>query len=169
MTALAIFGVGLIGSSLALALRRRGERVVGIDFENASAADGAFDDRVSVDDEAATNTALAAADVVVLAAPVHAIVAQLPRALRSAKIITDTGSTKRAIAHAAWSQAAAEHFVPGHPMAGDPRGGAERARADLFVGQRWILCPERSAADAVSAVESLVRATGAEIVRLSVE
>ena len=158
MTRVAIVGVGLIGSSLALALRERraATELWGMDLAGVEGAAGAFDRRVD-------RAELARADVVVLSTPVSVIVRELPHAL-SAPVVTDTGSTKRVIA-----AEGAAHFVPGHPMAGDPQGGAERARADLFEGRRWILCPEGRDPAAVAQVEALVRAVGAEVVQLGAE
>jgi prephenate dehydrogenase len=57
-------------------------------------------------------------------------------------------------------------FVPGHPMAGAPAGGVELARAELFQGRRWLLCPEGRDADAIARVEDLVRSVGAEPLHL---
>lgn len=166
MTRLVLVGLGLIGGSVALAHRARqpnAERV-GIDVSEVldkPAAAAAVEQRVDVADHAAVRRALAGASLVVLAMPVHEIVKQLPEALELANVVTDCGSTKRVIAQAALRLSRASRFVPGHPMAGAPSGGVERARADLFEGRRWVLCPEACDADALERVEELVRSFGA--------
>jgi prephenate dehydrogenase len=122
---------------------------------------------VSATDTRNIETAVAAADLVLLATPVAAIVALLPELVARARIVTDCGSTKRAIARAVEGSPRRGRFVPGHPMAGAPEGGIDLARPDLFRGRRWILCPEQSDADAVDEVAALVTRLGAAVVRLS--
>jgi len=166
-----ILGFGLIGGSLGAAIRQRSLGfVTAIDHaevvESAPAREMA-DRCVDVEDDGATEAALRRADLVVLATPVQAILAALPRALAVAAVVTDCGSTKRAIARCATEQARARRFVPGHPMAGAPLGGRAQARPELFVGRRWIVCPERSDEDAVRVVEGLATGVGAEVVRMT--
>lgn len=173
MTTTAVVGLGLIGGSLALALRRtRGDRIVAIDHRavlDGAAARRASDERVAVDDRAAVDRALARADRVVLAAPVSVIVAELPRVIALAPVITDCGSTKRTIAARARSAPGGERFVPGHPMAGLAGGGLDRATPDLFEGRTWLLCPGDAAPHAIEDVEAVIAAVGARAVRLSAE
>ncbi|GMV16862.1 MAG: prephenate dehydrogenase/arogenate dehydrogenase family protein [Polyangiaceae bacterium] len=169
---LCVVGFGLIGGSIAAASRARrpGARVVAVDASAvlASASVRALsDERVDASDGPAVERALAAADLAVLAAPVSAIEAELGRALAHARLVTDCGSTKRAIVASAESSVRRGRFVPGHPLAGGPSGGADAARADLFEGQRWILCPEAADADAFARVEAFVRALGATPVTMS--
>ncbi len=167
MNEVAILGLGLVGGSLAHACRARSLRVIGIDRANVLAlpeARAAADVLVDVADDSAVRNALGAADLVVLAAPVSAIVSELPRALEAAALVTDCGSTKREIVYAAGSAA---HFVGGHPLAGGTDAGVVHARADLFEGCRWILCPETATPEAVRTVEEFVRSLGAEVVFLS--
>src|SRR5207253_6505579 len=102
---------------------------------------------------------LAEADLVVLAAPVQqniALVSELDEYVRTAAVVTDTGSTKREIAAAAKSLPPRFTFVGGHPLAGAARGGLEHARADLFAGRPWLIT-QRS-----ERLESFIRALGAE-------
>ncbi len=135
-----VAGLGLIGTSVALAARRAwpGVRLTGIDLPDALGhprLSSAFDRLAS---EA---SALADVDLVVLAMPVAAIIAELPRmaaACRPEVVITDTGSSKRAILAAA---AGIPTFVGGHPMAGAERGGPDLAHADLFDGRAWWIVP----------------------------
>jgi prephenate dehydrogenase len=84
-------------------------------------------------------------------------------------VVTDCGSTKREIAHAAAEHARGTSFVPGHPMAGLPDGGIENARGDLFDGRTWIVCPERAEVGARAAVMEMIALTGAHVVELSPE
>ncbi|HEV8551684.1 MAG TPA: prephenate dehydrogenase/arogenate dehydrogenase family protein, partial [Polyangiaceae bacterium] len=107
------------------------------------------------------------ADLVLLAAPVQSIVELVPRALESARLVTDCGSTKGAVVRAAEASPRRGRFVAGHPMAGAPEGGIELAQPGLFRNRRWLLCPEGSDEDAVATVEALVRRLGAEPFRLS--
>jgi prephenate dehydrogenase len=148
----AIVGVGLIGGSLALALRRAwpGLRITGIDRGEALAAARylvAFD--ALGDDPAAAS----GADLVVLAAPVQqniVVLEALGRTLARPALVTDVGSTKRAIVEASGSLPGHLSFVGGHPLAGAARGGLELARADLFAERPWLLTPSvstRSPAD----------------------
>ncbi len=173
MTRIVIVGLGLIGGSLGQALRVRlpSAYVTGVDVaevlrspHTAHTAHATCDaaDRTSV------QAAAASADLVVLAAPVRVIAAQVAELLGCGTVVTDCGSTKRTIAAAARASLHAARFVPGHPMAGRSEGGLEAAQPDLFAGKTWILCPEASEPDAVSRVEELVRAVGAEPRRMSV-
>ncbi len=146
---IAIVGVGLIGGSIGLAVRRslRGARVVGIDREpvlRKARARGAVD-------EATTNLArgLAGADLVVLALPVDAILRALPRVARRLSpgaVLTDVGSTKEAIDRSARRLGLGARFVGGHPMAGSERSGIAHADGRLFAGAPWVLCPAGGAA-----------------------
>lgn len=173
MDQVTICGVGLIGGSLALAVRERGlaKRIVGVDHWAGGAPPAFVDEAVSASDAAACRRAVSTAELIVLAMPVCAIQAALPWVLDAAAagaLVTDCGSTKRAIVEVASAHAARERFVPGHPMAGHPETGRAHARADLFVGRRWLLCPrELSSQDASERVTSVVRALGAEPVVLT--
>lgn len=140
-----IVGLGLIGGSWALALKKRGFRgkLVGCDRPDVlrqALAAGAFD--TSEEDLA---PAVRHAEVVILATPVGAILDLLPALKGLAAphaIITDTGSTKHVIcarARQVFSQSPL--FLGGHPLAGKERSGFENATADLFEGARYVLTP----------------------------
>ena len=138
---IAIVGFGLIGGSLAMALRAAGVpcRIVAIDtaaIANRARESGAADESGDV-------LGLAdGADLIVLAAPVRqniSVLRDLVNHVRGNAVITDVGSTKRAMVHAARDLPARLHFVGGHPLAGAATGGLEAARADLFRGRPWIL------------------------------
>lgn len=171
---LTIVGFGLIGGSLALAARSRvaATHVVGIDrgdVISTAAARAAADEVCESGDEGAVRRHLGEADLVVVATPVGAIEAMIGEILDVARVVTDCGSTKRRIAIRASHSRRRSRFVPGHPMAGLPFGGIDRARADLFVGRPWLVCPDDSDADAISIVERLIRDVGAEPHRMTVE
>lgn len=136
----AVLGVGLIGGSIGLAARgRAGAEVCGYDPDErvrASAIElGAIDTQAP--DIA---TAVAGADVVFVATPVGALAQAVGQALAACGsdcVVSDVGSTKRALAEAGSD----ERFIGGHPLAGAETAGVEHARADLFDGATWYLTP----------------------------
>jgi prephenate dehydrogenase len=139
----AVLGVGLIGGSIGLAARERaGAEVTGWDPDprvgEAALSLGAIDSAA-----ADLAGAVAGADVVFVAAPVGALAATVRAALAGAgpnAVVTDVGSTKRAVADAGIAD---ERFIGGHPLAGAETAGVEHARADLFNGAVWYLTPAR--------------------------
>jgi prephenate dehydrogenase len=174
----AIVGVGLIGGSLGLRWRqsRAVGHVVGYGRTPANLERAV---QLGAIDEAAPDlsTALAGAEVIVLAAPIGACLAMAEEVARLAEpgaLITDVGSTKAAIeqamAEALAPRAAEPHppaFIGGHPMAGAERGGVEAADPYLFENAVWVLCPGRCAPpEAVGRLRPLVEATGAHVVLL---
>src|SRR3954466_9669936 len=123
---IAIVGAGLIGTSVRQAARRAWS---GVDVVTLDAGDDL--------------SPVAGADLVVLAAPVRANIALLEgiRArVTAGTVVTDAGSTQRAICAAAPPPPSID-FIGGHPMAGAAKGGADNARPDLFDGRPWILTP----------------------------
>ncbi len=135
----AVLGVGLIGGSVALAARRRGDvHVTGWDRDPAVLAQ-AVDDGVV--DLAVTQIAEARdIDVWVVAVPLAALAATIAAACAVADdgaIVTDVGSTKHALVGAC----AAGCYIGGHPLAGAETAGVAHARADLFDGATWYLTP----------------------------
>jgi prephenate dehydrogenase len=139
----AILGLGLIGGSIGLATRRGDERahVVGFDPDeqalSAALAMGAIDEQA-----ANVEQAVADADVVFAAAPVSALAEIVKLALRCSParcVVSDVGSTKRALLHDLAAERGIERFVGGHPLAGGEQGGIAHARADLFAGATWCL------------------------------
>ncbi len=174
MKRLAIFGFGLIGASIAAAVRKAAPRIelVAIDLPatvSTPEVRALTDEQIDSTDRARLRTAVGLADLCVLAAPVSVIRAELPALLESAQVVTDCGSTKRSICAAVSGLPRARHFVPGHPMAGGPEGGAALARADLFQQQTWLLCPENSEPAALARVEELLTLVGAKSVHLSLD
>jgi prephenate dehydrogenase len=167
---LVIVGVGLIGGSVAAALKRAGQvrHVVGVgrgqsNLERALA--------LNVIDEVAT----VGADLVLLSVPVAQVtplLARLGEAVRCGTIITDAGSTKRDFIEAARAGLGKDlsGVVPGHPIAGAELTGVDAATPDLFAGKRVVLTPlPESRAEAIARVESMWAACGARVTRMDAE
>jgi prephenate dehydrogenase len=141
----AIFGTGLIGASVGLALRAQGflGSIVGYD---RSPSEAEIARSLGAIDAIAENPLAAAkqSDCIVLATPVFGIldwVDRLAPVLRDSQLVTDVGSTKQAIcerAVLAFPSSAGAHFLPGHPMAGKEVHGAVHADANLFRGAVWL-------------------------------
>ncbi len=140
---IAIVGCGLIGGSVALAVRAAWPACRLVAIDRGTVVEAARRRRVA--DEGGEDLALAdGADLIVLAAPVRqniALLQDLVTVVHGTAIVHDVGSTKRAIVEAARSLPPRLRFVGGHPLAGAATGGVEAARADLFQGRPWILTP----------------------------
>lgn len=138
-----VVGLGLIGGSIALAARRVWPTALVIGVDNKDVLESAM--RLhAIDVGAADPGVLAEADVVILAAPVLQnveLLARLDAHVRTAAVVTDTGSTKRQMADAARALPGRFTFVGGHPLAGAAMGGLEHARPDLFAGRPWVFTP----------------------------
>ncbi len=140
----AIVGVGLIGASFGLALRKAGFAggIVGVSSPRSIAA---AEERGAIDGGVTLEDAVAASDLVFLSQPISAIVetiARLEALDREGLLVTDAGSTKSAIECAAIHHLRHCRFIGGHPMAGKEQRGAEAADGDLFKGRPWILTRE---------------------------
>ena len=142
-----IIGTGLIGGSLALALKKKrfAGRIVGCDRESVldrARKRGAIDDGSSNPGDAVRGSQL-----VVLATPVLAIVDLIERVgpvLPANALLTDVGSTKAAVAERSvkvFGKKARQRFLAGHPMAGKELSGVDYADADLFQNAVWFLTP----------------------------
>jgi prephenate dehydrogenase len=167
---LLVVGVGLIGGSLALALKRAGVvgRVVGCGRRVAGLEQAM---RLGVIDAYDTDlpAAAARADVIFLGVPVGAmarLLESMAPVLAEGVVVTDGGSTKRGPLSAARAAlgAAFSRFVPGHPIAGSERSGVSAARADLYDSHKVLLTPETGTArDAIERVEWMWRQAGAVV------
>lgn len=164
-----IIGVGLIGGSLGLALRRRqlARRVVGVGRRQArldrAVALGAIDEG-TVDVAAGVRDA----ELVVLATPVGAMVAlarEAAQAVARGTLLTDVGSTKALLARELDALSAQGfRYVGSHPMAGSERQGVEEAQAGLFEGALCFVTPTRHTEPrALAAVQGLWQAVGARV------
>ena len=173
---MAILGVGLIGGSVARAVRahdeHRDSRIVLAAWTPGGAGPEAARRDGAIDVAAATpQAAMEGADLIVLAAPVPACLAMLDdlagpwrAVLAPDAIITDVASTKSAMVLRA--TALGLRFVGGHPMAGRESSGYAASSADLFVDRPWVVVPSADE-PAVVRVEALAVAVGARPVRMS--
>lgn len=160
---LAIVGLGLMGGSLALAMRAHADFVSGIDHDERArcyALERGMVDCASDNLYEGVNQA----DVVILAAPVRVIVEMLQMRigsyLRSNTLVIDIGSTKQDIVEAMANLPIGVNAVGGHPMTGKENGGIEESDASLYQGSPFVLCPSRRTTPAarlraVSFVETL--------------
>jgi prephenate dehydrogenase len=167
---LAIVGVGLLGGSVAKAVRSGGlaREIVGVGRDEArlgmALRDGTLD-RITTDVDAGVSDA----DFVLLAVPVLAVEALLPRvwwAAPDGATLTDVASTKAGIVRVADQLAAgrALAFVGSHPMAGSERSGYGVARADLFRAATVVVTPtDRTEPRALKAVTEFWEAMGARV------
>lgn len=143
MHRLAIAGVGLIGGSFALALRKAGIplHVIGIDLGRSLRA---ALERGVIDEALPLDQACARADVLYLALPIGGILELIPRVAEHCRadcLITDAGSTKVEIARRAAEKLPPGCFLGGHPMAGKETRGVTEADPDLFQGRPYLLTP----------------------------
>jgi len=159
----AVIGTGLIGTSIALALREHGSAVWLADSDPAAA-------RLAADlgaGEPLPRTTAEPADVAVIAVPPAAVAATLAaaqaRGTGLARCYTDVASVKQLpVTQARAAGCDLTCYVPGHPLAGREKHGPAAARADLFLGRTWALCPEpETTSQATETVTALVRACGA--------
>lgn len=142
-----VIGVGLIGGSFALALKKAGAvgEVVGMG-RSAASMQRALE--LGIIDSVTTSAqdAMRGASLVLIAAPVaqtQAILASLAPCLEAGTVVTDAGSTKSDVVAAARAALGDKvgQFVPGHPIAGRESNGPEAAIVDLYVGKKTVLTP----------------------------
>jgi len=143
METVAIVGVGLIGASFGLALKKAGflGTILGVSSE-ASIQAGL--ERGAIDRAATLPEAARAADLLYLAQPIGRILDTLHHVdalVRPDALITDAGSTKHAIVTEAHRLVHRCQFLGGHPLAGKEKRGAAEAEADLFRGRTYVLTP----------------------------
>ena len=188
---LVIFGVGLIGGSVALALKKAGlsTHIVGVGRTEKS-LQNALD--LGVIDVAETNIekACSDADIILIAAPVAqtaGILQSIKPHLRSNTVITDAGSTKSDVLACAREILGEQfnQFVGGHPIAGAEKSGVATAKADLFIGKNVVLTPSilpyinhdalqdnidaASRASKIARVADMWRACGAQVSEMPAE
>ncbi|MGB7347532.1 MAG: prephenate dehydrogenase/arogenate dehydrogenase family protein [Pirellulaceae bacterium] len=165
---IAILGVGLLGGSVALSLRRRLPNIEIIGFSRSEAKRQRTIE-LGVIDSAADSVPAACdgCDVVVVAAPVDRIAEMATIAAASAPkncLITDVGSTKETIVAAV----SLPNFVAAHPIAGSEKTGAENAKADLFDGKVIVITPsEKTDPMSLRQCDDFWRLTGGRTVQLS--
>ncbi|MFL5928562.1 MAG: prephenate dehydrogenase/arogenate dehydrogenase family protein [Gaiellaceae bacterium] len=164
---IAVIGTGLMGASVALAARERGDAVAGWDPEPAALA--AAVEREAVEPASSLEDAVAGADLIVVAAPIAQLPAQVAATLAATTdaTVTDVGSTKASAVAAA---AGSPRFVGGHPICGSESRGAENATASLFEGATWFLTPgTHTDADRHRLVHGFVSDVGATPVAIDAE
>ena len=176
-----IFGVGLIGGSVALSLKKAGfvTHISGVGRSEKSLQEAL---RLGVIDAADTNInkALNDADLVLIAAPVAqtaSILRSIKPHLNSKTVITDAGSTKGDVLACAREILGEQfdQFVGGHPIAGAEKSGVAAAKNDLFLGKNVVLTPapettnNKTNRDAVLAVTALWQKCGANVSEMSAE
>ncbi len=142
---IAIFGTGLIGSSVGMALRQNGfsGTIFGWDRDASQAATALSRGAIDIVAEEPL-TAAEQSDLILLSGPVFSILEwlnQLAPILKPNQLVTDVGSVKRTLCERSagnYNQPGKPGFLPGHPMAGKELGGAANADADLFRGAVWL-------------------------------
>ncbi|MBV9761367.1 MAG: prephenate dehydrogenase/arogenate dehydrogenase family protein [Acidobacteriaceae bacterium] len=171
MNYVAIVGVGLIGGSFGLALRKAGFQgeIAGVSSRPALEAGlraGAISTGITL--EQATSRA----DLIYLAQPVDRILETLESLGPIAPadcLVTDAGSTKAAILKKASECLASAQFLGGHPMAGKEQRGADAADADLFGGRPYVLTPASRESDRSRSFRSWLERIGASVIEMSAQ
>lgn len=178
MMKIALLGVGLIGGSLGLAWKRHRPELTITGYDEPEVLEEALR-RGAIDQRAADPVAaVGGADLVVLAAPIGAILRLMEAVaphLEAGAVVTDVGSVKTPIAeHARRVLPAANPFIGGHPMAGSEKGGIAHADAFLFENATYVLAPPpdvrvEALAERYPGLARLVQATGARLLVLEAE
>jgi prephenate dehydrogenase len=168
-----IIGLGLIGGSIAIDLKRKGyaQQVLGVEADsvNASAAlkIGLVDRAVQVEE------CVAESDIIILAVPVGAAARLLPQVLDmvdDTKTVTDVCSTKELLVKTVKDHPMRRRYVASHPMAGTEYSGPWAAMPGLFDGHACIICdPQDSACDAVNLIEDLYTVLNMRTIEMSAE
>ncbi|MCH2635787.1 MAG: prephenate dehydrogenase/arogenate dehydrogenase family protein [Acidimicrobiales bacterium] len=156
-----IVGTGLIGGSVALALRSAGWHVTGTDID-AQTAERAKKlgviDATGIDQEA---------ELTFVAVPASSLEVEIEKALRETKgMVTDTGSVKTGVARSINDP----RFVPGHPMAGSEQDGIEGADERIFDGAVWVLTPTEGTEDlGLRELQTVLSSMGCDVVTMTPE
>lgn len=171
-----VIGLGLIGGSLALALRKAGlgGTIIGCDRDQDE-VDLAI--QIGMIDQGSTQAEdwIADADLIVVSVPVIAmesVMAQLKPLLRKDTLLTDVGSSKGSVLESAikiWGQLP-ENFILGHPIAGSEKSGVSAALVDLYQKHKVILTPAtENNPRAVTTITEMWQAAGAEVLTMDIE
>jgi prephenate dehydrogenase len=168
-----IIGVGLIGGSLGLALKKAkmADRILGVGRSKSNLDEalqlGAIDEVVGL------SQGVAQADLIVVCVPVaqtEEILKQIKPYLKPDAIVTDVGSTKMDVIMAAKNALLDDviQFVPAHPIAGSAKHGASASQVDLYVNRQVIICPlQENNTQRVEAIEAMWRGVGANLFKMS--
>lgn len=171
MDTVAIVGLGLVGGSFALALRKAGfhGEIVGV---SSPAAIEAGLKRGAISRGLTLAEAAKAADLMYLAQPVDRILGTieiLGSMLQTGCLVTDAGSTKAAIVKKAQQYLPATQFLGGHPLAGKEQRGMDAADEDLFSGRPYVLTPDGNEASRAERLKEWLGRMGANIIEMSAE
>ena len=167
---LAVIGIGLMGGSLALSLKKKGfvSNVIGVDnnldHQTEALRLGIVDEIRSLED------AVKLSDIIAIATPVNIAEKLLPSVLDlvDQQIVFDLGSTKEAVAQIASVHAKKGRFVPTHPMWGTEFSGPSAAQSDAFENKATVICnKEQVDMDALLTVERLYKTLGMHIVSMN--
>ncbi|MER5643594.1 prephenate dehydrogenase [Streptosporangium sp. NPDC002524] len=162
-----VVGTGLIGTSIALALREQG---VAVHLADRDAGSLRLARELGAGVEWAEGVTV---DVAIIAVPPQVVAGRLAALQKAgaARFYTDVASVKAfPLREAASLGCDLTTYVAGHPLAGRERSGPAAARADLFLGRPWALCPtEETSPDALEALYGLVKLCGGEAVRIGAE
>ena len=167
---LTVIGLGLIGGSLALSLKKKGivTKVIGVDnnpdHQTQALALGIVDEVMTLEQ------AIAQSDIIAIATPVNVAENLLTTILDQVdqQVVFDLGSTKESIVHIANAHNKKGRFVPTHPMWGTEFSGPSAAQADAFVDKATVICnKEQIDADALQIVEHLYQQLGMHIVYMN--
>jgi len=168
-----IVGLGLIGGSMALDLRKSGfaTEVIGVDNNPAHlrrALELGLADRSAPLDEACRE-----ADVVIAAIPVDKMITVLPRILDNidpSVSVTDVGSTKRMICNTVENHPRRGNYIPAHPMSGTENSGPDAALEGLFAGKICILCDQQKCRPQhLALVEKMYHTLGMDIAYMTAD
>jgi prephenate dehydrogenase len=170
-SAVTVVGVGLIGGSFALALRKAGftGKIIGVSSPETIRA--ALDRHV-IDEAMPLRDAAGQSDLIYLAQPIARILETLDEIdphVYPGTLITDAGSTKSAIVARAGKRIRRGRFIGGHPMAGKQSRGVGEAEADLFRGRPYVLTSSVVAASLDAELERWIKRIGARVVIMTPE
>jgi len=163
----AIIGIGLIGGSLALAIKEKGiaSKVIGVDenkFHQQKALELGLVDKIEE-----INKAITEAQLIILATPVNSLIQLLPFVLDEVKqqVVMDVGSTKSRLLDLIQDHPKRSRFVATHPMWGTEYSGPEAAIKGAFIGKATVICDrENSDDDALDLVETTYKTLGMHLV-----
>lgn len=167
-----VVGVGLIGGSMAIALREKGlaAKVIGVEANIAHQRKAV--ELGLVDEVLPLEEAVAASDLIILATPVNALMELVPAVLDKVanQVVMDAGSTKSGLLEMISSHPKRGRFVATHPMWGTEYSGPEAAVKGAFVSKATVICnKEESDADALEMVEKVYGALGMHLVYMNAQ
>ena len=169
---IAIIGLGLIGGSLAKALKEKGYKIVGITKSQKTVRLALKEKAINKGYTKLSSTILKDTDLIFICTPLHLITDYLNKIsklkLKNGVIITDVGSTKSEICNYAktvfspFRSFAHSFFIGGHPMAGTEKAGFTASKKNLFKNRTWVLTPVYKNSQLLTAIKTIVKKTGAK-------